>query len=243
MLQLRLGWLYWQLFNSNHRQQYCYTPLRTVHSMCFLTPLARISEILPLNFKEHLMEWQRKQLKTLSQEILLLLGLFSPLLLSSWQNIFNWTEEISKHFCKEKVELNIFCCRCTGPLPGPRNWHPRALTAAQRLAESCWGFWCCRMSSVTVLSPSERAALMALTRPSSSTSWQFTSVTSFLCMGRLSALWFKLATPSEKGRKGKAALLIKFIWVRQKKLSNSVCLSLALGYQSQVPSLLLGSSV
>lgn len=80
-------------------------------------------------------------------------------------------------------------------LPGPRNWHPRALTAAQRLADSCWGFWCCKISSVTVLSPRERAARMALTRPSSSTSWQFTNVTSFLCIGRLSALWFKLATP------------------------------------------------
>lgn len=87
-------------------------------------------------------------------------------------------------------------------LPGPRNWHPRARTAAQRLADSCWGFWCCKISSVTVLSPRERAARMALTRPSSSTSWQFTSVTSFLCIGRLNALWFKLATPGEGGADG-----------------------------------------
>lgn len=80
--------------------------------------------------------------------------------------------------------------------PGPRNWHPRALTAAQRLAESCWGFWCCRMSSVTVRSPNERPARTARTRPSSSTSWQFTKVTSFLCMGRLSTLGLRVATPA-----------------------------------------------
>lgn len=85
-------------------------------------------------------------------------------------------------------------------LPGPRNWHPRARTAAHRLEESCCGFWCCKMSSVTVRSPRERAALMALTRPSSSTSWQWTRVTSFLCMGRLSMLWAVLLrpTPGEK---------------------------------------------
>lgn len=85
-------------------------------------------------------------------------------------------------------------------LPGPRNWHPRARTAAHRFEESCWGFWCCKMSSVTVRSPRERAALMALTRPSSSTSWQWTRVTSFLCMGLLSKLWAVLLrpTPGEK---------------------------------------------
>lgn len=90
--------------------------------------------------------------------------------------------------------LNLSC------LPGPRNWHPRARTAAHRLEESCWGFWCCKMSSVTVRSPRERAALMALTRPSSSTSWQWTRVTSFLCMGLLSKLWAVLLrpTPGEK---------------------------------------------
>lgn len=68
--------------------------------------------------------------------------------------------------------------------PGPRNWHPLARTAAHRLAESCWWFWCWRMSSVTVLSPRERAALTALARPSSSTSWQLMRVTNFLCIGR-----------------------------------------------------------
>lgn len=84
----------------------------------------------------------------------------------------------------------------TSLLPGPRNWHPRARTAAHRLEESCCGFWCCKMSSVTVRSPRERAALMARTRPSSSTSWQWTSVTSFLCMGRLSMLWAVLLRPT-----------------------------------------------
>lgn len=81
-------------------------------------------------------------------------------------------------------------------LPGPRNWHPRARTAAHRLEESCCGFWCCKMSSVTVRSPRERAALMALTRPSSSTSWQWTRVTSFLCIGRLNMLWAVLLRPT-----------------------------------------------
>lgn len=74
-------------------------------------------------------------------------------------------------------------------LPGPRNWQPLALTAAHRFEESCWGFWCWRMSSVTVRSPRERAARMARMRPSSSTSWQCTRVTSFRCMGLLSTLW------------------------------------------------------
>lgn len=40
------------------------------------------------------------------------------------------------------------------------------------------------MSSVTVRSPRDRAALTALALPSSSTSWQLMSVTSFLCIGR-----------------------------------------------------------
>lgn len=89
-------------------------------------------------------------------------------------------------------------CRapCEPHPPGPRNWQPLALTAAHRLAESCWGFWCCRMSSVTVRSPSERPARTARTRPSSSTSWQLTKVTSFLCMGRLSTLGLRVATPA-----------------------------------------------
>lgn len=83
-------------------------------------------------------------------------------------------------------------------LPGPRNWQPLARTAAHRLEESCWGFWCCRMSSVTVRSPSERAARMARTRPSSSTNWQCTRVTSFLCMGLLSMLCAALLNPTPK---------------------------------------------
>lgn len=81
-------------------------------------------------------------------------------------------------------------------IPGPRNWQPRALTAAQRLEESCWGFWCCRMSSVTVRSPKDRAARMARILPSSSTSWQWTRVTSFLCIGRLRTLWVVLFRPT-----------------------------------------------
>ena len=40
-------------------------------------------------------------------------------------------------------------------MAGPRNWQPRALTAAQRLADSCCGFWCCSISSVTLRSPSD----------------------------------------------------------------------------------------
>lgn len=93
--------------------------------------------------------------------------------------------------------LTVQCCApCEPHPPGPRNWQPRALTAAHRLAESCWGFWCCRMSSVTVRSPSERPARTARTRPSSSTSWQLTKVTSFLCMGRLSTLGLRVATPA-----------------------------------------------
>ena len=91
-------------------------------------------------------------------------------------------------------------------LPGPRNWHPRARTAAHRLEESCCGFWCCKMSSVTVRSPRERAALIALTRPSSSTSWQWTKVTSFLCMGRLKMLWAVLLRPTPAKTKRRAVI-------------------------------------
>lgn len=74
-------------------------------------------------------------------------------------------------------------------LPGPRNWHPLALMAAQRLVESWAGFWCWRISSVTERSPRERAALMARERPSSSTNWQLIKVTSFRCIGRLRKLF------------------------------------------------------
>lgn len=97
-------------------------------------------------------------------------------------------------------KMECFCCILQNNLPGPRNWHPRARTAAHRLEESCCGFWCCKMSSVTVRSPRERAALIALTRPSSSTSWQWTKVTSFLCMGRLSMLWAVLLRPTPNER-------------------------------------------
>ena len=69
-------------------------------------------------------------------------------------------------------------------IAGPRNWQPRARTAAHRLADSCCGFWCWRMSSVTVRSPKERAARTALARPSDSASWQVTKVTNLRCMGR-----------------------------------------------------------
>lgn len=69
-------------------------------------------------------------------------------------------------------------------MAGPRNWQPRALTAAHRLADNCCGFWCCRISSVTVRSPKDRAARTARARPSLSDSWHVTRVTSFLCMGR-----------------------------------------------------------
>ncbi len=72
--------------------------------------------------------------------------------------------------------------------PGPRNWQPLALTAAQRLADNCCEFWCCRIISVTVLSPKDLAALTARARPSSSTSWHETRATSFRWMGLLSAV-------------------------------------------------------
>jgi hypothetical protein len=68
-------------------------------------------------------------------------------------------------------------------VPGPRNWQPLARTAAHKLADSCCGFWCCRMSSVTVRSPRDRAARIARDRPSSSISWQLINVTTLRCIG------------------------------------------------------------
>uniref|UniRef100_A0A182JIU8 Uncharacterized protein n=1 Tax=Anopheles atroparvus TaxID=41427 RepID=A0A182JIU8_ANOAO len=73
-------------------------------------------------------------------------------------------------------------------IAGPRNWQPRARTAAHRFVLSCCGFWWCRISSMTVRSPSERAARNDLARPSSSISWQLTSITSFRCICRDSKL-------------------------------------------------------
>lgn len=67
----------------------------------------------------------------------------------------------------------VWTCECGIP----RNWHPRARTAAHRLADSCCGFWCWRMSSVTVRSPRDRAARTARVRPSASASWHVTNVT------------------------------------------------------------------
>lgn len=176
-------------------------------------------EIIPHHFKEQSIRQKKKKL--LRKQILLTCRFifFSfPFLLSlklkTRSNCtFSCTEETSKEcFCiRKRYSWTYSVADSVITLPGPRNWHPRALTAAQRLAESCWGFWCCKISSVTVLSPSDRAALIARTRPSSSTSWQFTSVTSFLCIGRLSALWFKLATPTRKERKGKLLLFIRQI--------------------------------
>ena len=73
--------------------------------------------------------------------------------------------------------------RTSSCIAGPRNWQPLARTAAQRLADSCCGFWCCRMSSVTVRSPRLRAARTALARPSCSASWHVMSVTNLRCIG------------------------------------------------------------
>ena len=78
---------------------------------------------------------------------------------------------------------NLFVAEKPTCMAGPRNWQPLALTAAHRLADSCCGFWCCSMSSVTLLSPSDLADLAALDLPSSSISWQLIRVTSFLCIG------------------------------------------------------------
>lgn len=105
--------------------------------------------------------------------------------------------------CTSHLQLLHRTFRITGTvniklnhIPGPRNWQPLALTAAHRLEDSCWGFWCWRMSSVTVRSPKDRAALIARILPSSSTSWQWTRVTSFLCIGRLRTLWVVLFRPT-----------------------------------------------
>lgn len=70
-------------------------------------------------------------------------------------------------------------------IPGPRNWQPRVRTAAHKFADNCWGFWWAKINSVTALSPRLLAARVARDRPSSSTSWQLMSVTSFRCIGLL----------------------------------------------------------
>lgn len=141
---------------------------------------------IPLNSHLQLLKWQSSNFRSTNRltEIVSYMPCLADLLyvyvLEAWSS-YHW----------------YVCAVCHAHPPGPRNWQPRALTAAQRLAESCWGFWCCRMSSVTVRSPSERPARTARTRPSSSTSWQFTKVTSFLCIGRLSKLGLRVATPAE----------------------------------------------
>jgi len=115
----------------------------------------------------------------------------------SWKSHVLIASHVSRVWVLERNVDTTHMCVSHSHLPGPRNWQPRALTAAHRLAESCCGFWCCRMSSVMVRSPSDRPARTARTRPSSSTSWQFTKVTSFLCMGRLSTLGLRVATPAK----------------------------------------------
>ena len=54
-----------------------------------------------------------------------------------------------------KTSLSTSSC-----IAGPRNWHPLVLTAAHKLADSCWGFWCWSISSVTDRSPRDLAALI-----------------------------------------------------------------------------------
>lgn len=81
-------------------------------------------------------------------------------------------------------------------LPGPRNWHPLVLTAAQRLAESWCGYWCMTSSSDTILSPSDRAMRAARDLPSSSNSWQWIRLMSFRCMGRLRTHFEVLLLPT-----------------------------------------------
>ena len=54
----------------------------------------------------------------------------------------------SRHFTFIIFGFSSLTC-----IAGPRNWQPLALTAAHRLALNCWGFWCWRMSSVTLRSP------------------------------------------------------------------------------------------
>lgn len=114
-----------------------------------------------------------------------------------WQQNLQWTTFVHNlQFLHHTSRIPRILNMKFGSIPGPRNWHPLALTAAHRFEESCWGFWCCRISSVTVRSPKDRAARMARILPSSSTSWQWTRVTSFLCIGRLRTLWVVLFRPT-----------------------------------------------
>ena len=79
----------------------------------------------------------------------------------------------------KRIYFNASSC-----IAGPKNWQPRFRTAVQRFCDSWAEFWCSRMNSKTVLSPRLLTALIILAHPSSSASWQFTSVTSFRCIGR-----------------------------------------------------------
>ena len=104
--------------------------------------------------------------------------------------VFHYHFHYTLAWAREK-KLGMGVCVCVGGgvllgLPGPKNWQPRVRTAAHKLAESCWGFWCARINSVTERSPRLRAARAALDLPSSSTSWQLISTKSLRCMGRLS---------------------------------------------------------
>lgn len=98
-----------------------------------------------------------------------------------------WTTNITSTFLDKadpSSRANKTSFRTSSCIPGPKNWHPLALTAAQRFALSCCGFWCCSINSVTDLSPKLRAARIALALPSGSINWHPTKVTSFRCMGR-----------------------------------------------------------
>ena len=79
-----------------------------------------------------------------------------------------------------RMSLSVASC-----ITGPRNWQPRLRTAVQSSVEICCWFWCSTNSSVTVRSATERAARSARARPSVSSIWQLTTVTSFLSMGRV----------------------------------------------------------
>lgn len=85
-----------------------------------------------------------------------------------------------------------------------------------------------------VRSPRERAARSALTRPSSSTSWQFTNVTSFLCMGRLSALTLADTTPFTH-RTGEVQFNNFFIKLKKKKRDINVGISASEAYTIFTP--------
>lgn len=131
-----------------------------------------------------------------------------------------WTTNMTRTFLERAMpssRASLTSLNTSSCIAGPRNWQPRDLTAAHKLALIEFGFWCLIRNSIKTLSATDLTDFIAFTRLSTSVNWLWSRTVIFLDSGleMNGSVWTKYQQCIKGQTKTQVQSLLTWTWSQQ----------------------------